>query len=374
MSNLKSKSDSEGTLGSTLTRLNILPVNKTVVFYSPLEGKDVLVRTGTIGDGSCLVHSILQACSNEYVIMNLEERRDYVKKIRSSLAEKISKNSWEKLSDGIIAKIAFQEKVNYLFSKFLKYISDSNHISSSIKKIIKNIIVEKDDLEAYKLLFELVSLEDMEKKVLPESYKNCEDKILSESISIILKSSKKYYKKLFEGIDELDKSQKQFFINKFETVIKEVLEQASEICYNEYIHNLKTSSVDIDTFSIDLISDYFDIDIYFIDSKTRMPYMNSSKNNIKKRTSVIVMWVNECHYEIIGKLLSGNRIQRQFEFDDSIIQCLYTFLMEQDNIQNKYPHLIPYLPKNVRKDINASSKNNYNVSSLSRESCSTKSP
>ena len=34
---------------SELPKLNILPVNKTVVFYSPVEGKDVLVRTGTIG-------------------------------------------------------------------------------------------------------------------------------------------------------------------------------------------------------------------------------------------------------------------------------------------------------------------------------------
>ena len=38
-----------------LETLRLLPVNKTVVFYSPVEGKDVLVRTGTIAEGSCFV-------------------------------------------------------------------------------------------------------------------------------------------------------------------------------------------------------------------------------------------------------------------------------------------------------------------------------
>ena len=51
---------------SEFENLQLLPVNKTVVFYSPVEGKDVLVRTGTIGEGSCFYHALLHAYSLEY--------------------------------------------------------------------------------------------------------------------------------------------------------------------------------------------------------------------------------------------------------------------------------------------------------------------
>jgi len=39
-----------------MTKLKILPVNKTVVFNSPIEGDDVLVRTGTVSEGSSFFH------------------------------------------------------------------------------------------------------------------------------------------------------------------------------------------------------------------------------------------------------------------------------------------------------------------------------
>ena len=67
-----------------LETLRLLPVNKTVVFYSPIEGNDVLVRTGTIAEGSCFFHSLLHAYSKEYISMDIKVRMKFVKKLRSS--------------------------------------------------------------------------------------------------------------------------------------------------------------------------------------------------------------------------------------------------------------------------------------------------
>ena len=50
-----------------MAKLSILPVNKTVVFYSPIEGKDVFVRTGTMEGGNSLIHCLLHACSKDYM-------------------------------------------------------------------------------------------------------------------------------------------------------------------------------------------------------------------------------------------------------------------------------------------------------------------
>lgn len=74
-----------------LSRLSILPVNKTVVFYSPIEGRDVLVRTGTIGEGSCLFHSILHSYSKEYILLDKKGRIKLVSKLRKNLSEKLDK-------------------------------------------------------------------------------------------------------------------------------------------------------------------------------------------------------------------------------------------------------------------------------------------
>ena len=110
-------------MSSELATLTILPVNKTVVFYSPIEGKDVLVRTGTIGEGSCFFHALLHAYSKDYVSMNTCGRMKFVKRLRSSIARKIDKGRWESLSNGLIAKIPFQEYVNTILSDFYRFIA-----------------------------------------------------------------------------------------------------------------------------------------------------------------------------------------------------------------------------------------------------------
>lgn len=88
-----------------------LPVNKTVVFNSPLEGDDdTLVRTGTIGEGSCFFHSVLYGCSKDYASQDRQNRMKIVERLRASIAGNITKESWEDMSGGLIAKIPYQRK------------------------------------------------------------------------------------------------------------------------------------------------------------------------------------------------------------------------------------------------------------------------
>ena len=48
--------------------------DKTVVFSSPIEGDDVLVRTGVISGALNFIHSVLTAYSKEYSNMPKKER------------------------------------------------------------------------------------------------------------------------------------------------------------------------------------------------------------------------------------------------------------------------------------------------------------
>jgi hypothetical protein len=341
---------------SELATLTILPENKTVVFYSPIEGKDVLVRTGTITESSCFFHALLHAYSKDYVSMNVGGRMKFVKRLRSSIARKIDKGKWETLSKGLIAKIPFQENVNTILLDFYRYISrGGSGRTQSVRKIIRKIIIDnKRDVEAYKLVAEMIPIENgFEKSILPSSYEKCNDKGISKCKKTIVEYSIRYYKKEFAKLNgQLNDERIQYYIDKLEVFVKAVVDEAENSAYNEYIESLHDASMEVDSYTIGLISEKFNRDIYFIDSRTRMPYRDTSHENIRKRKSILIMWTGGSHYEIIGRLLPGNRIQREFEFKDSIIQRINTYLYSPENIPNKYPNLIPYLPKDIRNKLN----------------------
>ena len=342
-------------MSNELSTLTILPVNKTVVFYSPIEGKDVLVRTGTIGDGSCLLHALMHAYSKDYISMHTNGRMKFIKRLRSSIARKVDRSQWETLSNGLIAKIPFQENVNIILSDFYKYISRGcSGKTKSVRKVIRSIIKdEKNDIEAYKLVTEMIPLDKgFEKDILPSAYEKCTEGGLTECKKSIIEYAVKYYNKEFEKLKgQLDEKRVEYYLSKLEFMVHEIVEEAELSAYTEYIESLHDSSMEIDYYTIGIISEKFNRNIYFIDSRTRMPYRDANSQNILKRKSIIIMWTGGCHYEIVGRLLSGNRIQREFEFNDSLIKRIYTYLSKPEKIPDTYPNLIPYLPKDLRKKL-----------------------
>jgi hypothetical protein len=354
--------------------LTILPVNKTVVFYSPIEGENTLVRTGTIGDGSCFFHALLHAYSKDYASMDQTGRRKYVKRLRASIASKVDKNQWENLSGGLIAKIPFQENINSLLSEFYVYIKSSKLGSSkSFRKVIQNI--NEKDIDAYKLIIEMIPLEEFEKNILPSVYKKCETYNVSKCKNYIKKYAVKYYKKMFDLLNgKLDKDRINFYLKKLKHLMGYIADEAEQSAYIDYIENLNNSSMEVDSYTIGIISEKFNRDIYFIDSRTRMPYRDANDKNTKKRKSIIVMWTGGCHYEIVGKLLTGNRIQREFSKKDEIIQRLYTYLCDPEKVPKKYPNLIPYLPKKIRLKLGNRSPKSSNSDRSPKSSNSDRSP
>ena len=340
---------------SEFETLQLLPVNKTVVFYSPVEGKDVLVRTGTIGEGSCFYHALLHAYSKEYVSMDTKGRKKFVQHLRSSMARKVDKNRWESLSNGLIAKIPFQENINTILNDFYRFISrGKTGRTKSVRKVIREVIQEdnEDDIEAYKLVTEMVPLEGFEKTILPTAYEKCSDDGISKCKKAILKVALNYYRKEFKKLgEELDEERINFYISKLEKLINSVVKEAENSSYSEYIESLQDATMEVDSYTIGLISEKFNRDIYFIDARNRMPYRDGGNDNIKKRKAIIVMWTGGCHYEIVGRLLPGNIIKREFDFNDTLIKRIYSYLYKPEKIPDQYPTLISYLPKELRNEL-----------------------
>ena len=338
------------------SNLDILPVNRTVVFYSPIEGEDVLVRTGTIAEGSCFFHSILYAYSSDYVAKTNSERMEFVKKLRKSIASKVNKDKWEKLSDGLIAKIPFQENVNNILLNFYLFVQNDNRArGKSLKKVLKKLLEnDSSKLDVYKLLTDLLPLENVfEKNILPQSYKKTSNKNIENCKAEIVSEALKYFDNI-EILQKVEEEKVLYLKDCLSEFLTTILNEAENSAFKDYISNLENVNTNIDSFTIELISDYFNRDIYFLDSNNRMPYYNSSTSeNLKGRKSIVILWVENTHYEIVGRLLPGNKIQREFKPDDTLIKKLYTFLVNPKDVLENYPELTPYLPKDLRVDFSS---------------------
>lgn len=348
---------------TTKNILKILPVNKTVVFYSPLESKDVLVRTGTIGDGSCYYHALLHAYSNEYSLMNIQDRSKFVHRLRASMSDKIDKEKWQEIGGGLIAKIPFQEKLNSILVNFYRFINSDDKVKAKYIKNVVNILICKDQekLELYELITELIPLNIFEKNILPEAYTKSENENIDEIKKEILIQTLKYFNNI-QNIKQIEIEKINYIYNILTTFINVITDEAEDMSFNDYVNNLKNISDQVDTYTIGLISDRFNRDVYFIDANTRMPYQTSDTNNIKNRKSLIVIWIDQNHYEIVGKLLTGNRIQREFEPDDPLIKKINMILFQPQYIKKTYPELLSYLPKEYRQKIKEESKHYYDQS------------
>uniref|UniRef100_A0A6C0EM20 OTU domain-containing protein n=1 Tax=viral metagenome TaxID=1070528 RepID=A0A6C0EM20_9ZZZZ len=357
-----------------LNKLSILPPNKTVVFYSPIEGRDILVRTGTIGEGSCFFHALLHSHSREYVRLDKKGRMKLVAKLRSSLADKLDRKRWEEISSGLVAKIPFQENINEILHDFYRHIEKERSGKSKMgRNLIRSIIHNDNDKQAYQIICELITMEDFEKELLPKIHDKCAENKITECKETIVKDVCDYGQKVFDKIGKtVDENRKNFCVKKIETMIRKTVNEADNAAFKDYLSNLKDASVSVDTYTIGLISERFNRDIYFIDARTRMPYRVGGDENIKSRKSIIVMWVGGVHYEIVGRLLGKDRIQREFHDDDPLIKRINTYLFHPDLVAEQYPALIPYLPKNHRDRLgftsDSRSEGDYESSSEEEES------
>jgi hypothetical protein len=274
------------------------------------------------------------------------------------MASKINKISWESMSNGLISKLGFQTHFHKILFDFYQFIErkDIKGKTRSLRKILRTLIEDNDEdkLNTYRIIVDMIPFaESFEQNILPKTYTHTENKKIIDCCKHMIEIGEKYYENIFDNMtSKLDQSRIQFFLHKFTELINAVCKEAEETAYKDYIEGVQNSDVHVDGYTIDLISNRFNRDIYFIDATNRLPYRNgSTSTNIKNRQSMIVMWTGGVHYEIVGRLLPGNKIVREFDPEDPLIKRIRTFIMNPEKIPNTYPNLIPYLPKEIRDNI-----------------------
>jgi len=136
-------------------------------------------------------------------------------------------------------------------------------------------------------------------------------------------------------------------------LLKVICSETYKESYKNYAESIKDTKEDVDSNSIEFISSRFNREVYFIDGVARLPYdvvqseQLSRNNNTKK--SIILVRINN-HYEILGRLLPGNKVQREFDNKDPLIVKITMFLREPERIRFNYPQLNKYLTRSpIRK-------------------------
>jgi hypothetical protein len=248
-------------------RLEPADLDKTLTFNNYFDENSQLVRTGTVGEGSCFFHSVLRAIDPNYVKLDEEKRRIIVERLRKNMADKLSEETWKNFANGSLV-------YGLVVPRFTAWIRQKE-------------------------------LTEVENKIDRVKANNLEE-FLNELLKLIPTELHKRITKAFNA-----------FINKIFEEFKSNLTDCSVWVGQE------KGSVDI----IEYISDLFNIDIYLIRDSTRKPYRSGTDctTRFKQRKSIIVLWVGNSHYETVGKL-ENKKITRVFDPSDSLIEKIYSIV------------------------------------------------
>ena len=279
-------------------------VNKSVTFYSPLEDQDeTMVRTGTLGS---IIHAVLHACSKEYVAKNNETREEYAKKLLKSI---LDEKEWVKTSEG---KKLTHDNIVEIIEGFYEYVNeDESPDSKMVKKVIKKLSVT-DKISVYKLITELIPVSEM---------------LQTDSVITFLNNT--------EEIQKLPQKKADVIRNIVEDFIATTTTIASHSAFKSHKENININDPEV----ITLLSRYFKCDIYILNEKDRVPCHLEGDGTQK---SIIILSISK-DYEIVGRLLAGNKIQREYDAEDKLIEKIRMFLNDPDTIKSKYPELAPYI-------------------------------
>jgi hypothetical protein len=319
-----------------------IPVNKTVVFYSPLEGDDVLVRTGTIEDGS-LFHSLLHAYSKDYTIMNRRDRIKFVRRLKASLVGNTDRENW---INTFVTLEPLNKNVITILTNFYNYLETSSDIKGrSTRRVIKLLITKSNsNLEIYKIIKDLIPLEGpLKNHILPIATSKTTPQ---DYIKTLIKETEKYINAT-QILDSIDNVKATFIKDTLVKFLDVVSKEAENAAFKDYFSGMKHSGLEADNFTMEFITERLDRDICILSGNTRLP-INNHGGSPKGRKTIIILKVDD-HYEIVGKLLPGNRIQREFESNDIIIEKINFLIENPENTANIYPDLDRYITHSPRR-------------------------
>jgi hypothetical protein len=259
---------------------SILPPDKNMTCIIPFALADrVYIRTGTHGDGSCFLHAYLKAIRPQYKYASYEDRLAYVNRLREKLASSVSNETLSELGNREPRRILF-------FAELGKIIDDG---------------FPKD--ERGSLLNQLVDIRS----------------IFQETTG----AKGNFYRAFIDKIHETARAKIGQKYSKLEKYVIEWCHEIFGIANEAVLKNYKEKLLhdQVDSMSIEFISRRVECNFLFlreVDGKIEVyPFLTQV---FQSWPFVVLLWTDECHYEVIGEMRPDRTVKRKFGLADDLIQ------------------------------------------------------
>jgi len=303
-----------------IKKLNVIkPVQdgRTVVFYSPIEGEDILVRTG-VPQIDSFFHSVLRSTFKQYPQLSEEKK------------EKVVTNFKRKLSRMAVNTEVYNEiyksNVKYSLENIYYFCSSPSKSKGKITgEILKLTMKNEKELEYYKILLQLIDINTLGEIIVDNKETSYGEKCLS------------YFRSL-EDISGLPADKLQIFEAFLSKLVENLVKVVKAYSKNNYRQYMESTSV-VDEMLVELASSYIGKNIYILSSKTRLPLKRYKDFVSKDRDTIILMEIQEekTHYEPVGKLITNSVVGRNFKDTDIISLSLHNKIhADESNSDNYY--------------------------------------
>jgi hypothetical protein len=300
---------------------NILQINKTCIFTPIVESSRQVVRTGTTDESAVMsfFNSCIHACHDKFIfITSNKEKLKCVHQIKNNIFETlVEKNK----SYDLIKEFIF-----YLIRDFyISLVSGTMNDNKNVRRLYEDLgLNNESNLAVYNLITEIIPFDTGFFKIMKNTNKKLPKYSMDSYIKTFKKETLKFleYQDIFDGIDT-DR------INHITNKILRLIDSVIEIIDSEY--NIPVQNDFVSDEIINATSEYFNCNIFFIDVNKKEPFV-SPNFEIKDRKSIVLLSFNHKHYEIVGKLLENNRIQRDFLFQDDFIVNINNFINKRNNV------------------------------------------
>jgi len=314
----------------TLTKLIF---NKTIVFNTPVECENVpMVRTGGVDYNESeplysLINCSLHANIKKYGSMKDDERKMKIQKIKEEVYEQIKNGDVNKNN---ITSFLNSVKDNIInFNLYLNSTHYTTEYSSETNKTLSELLLGNgniDQINLFKLLYEIITVDSFKKILRNTEQKWGRDFCIVSYKKIVFKEILRFlsYQDYF---DDLDKTKADFLTKKLVLMVNTIV----DLSFSNITKKSNFITSDIDATKINILSKYFDCNIIFIDSEDRIPYIIDKQDISDQKKYILVFAFEQKHFEIVGKLLPDDRIQRNFMPYEDILKKVNFYLKKKQS-------------------------------------------
>ena len=275
-----------------------IQANKTNTFSVPitiynesLKGRS-FVRTGSYADGNCFIHCILRATSSKYRrCNNYEDHIKLVREFRNNLVEWITPDRYYDLGNGETSRFGF-------INEFNKLIQSQDNSSDILTKIFTTDIIQNN------ILNKVLTEEKIGKQFYIKFCKLCEDYLRNKYQDSVNNSK----------FELLRKKLWEYFIGIFKT--------AHNNSYENFKRELGTMDNFVESSHMECMSNFIGYNLIFIDDGKSYEGNKFINNFDSNKETIVLLWLMNNHFEIVGELDREQYINRVFSSKDNFIDAL----------------------------------------------------